>query len=287
MTKFEMIKYHKQTYPKNVPLRIEEIAAHLDVKSVHGLLGYSLHTEYSYGKRKFDSNIISKFPELVSAQKDGVPQLWKNEMWASHFADFIIRLVDNKVQPKIIEIHPPFNDYTNMEAFIKVYSTFEGKIKSCFPDVKILIENRYGSVYRGGKFILSKTQDIYQLAELVKQERLSLKMAYDVPQLYTAHNVKTKGEYISLLEEIKDVRDFIGGVHLWGKRVSESGRKVAHCGDLNSYFGDIDIKDEFLRTFKECFDDGVVRKMVLEVNSGNEDLISIVNDLLSVGIEFE
>lgn len=287
MTKFEMIKYHGQTYPASIPLRMEEIAAHFDVKSVNGLLGYSLHTEYSYGKRKFSSSIISRFPELISAQKEGVPQLWKNESWASQFTDFIIDLLDNKVQPKVIEIHPPFNDYADMDSFIKNYAVFESKIKASFPNVEILIENRCGSIYHGGKFILSKTQDIYRLAEFVEREGLRLKMAYDVPQIYTAYNAKTKDDYIHLLEDIKDVREFIGGVHLWGKRISESGRKVAHYGDLNSYFGNSDIKEAFLETFKDCFDDGITRKMVLEVNSGNKDLNSIVNDLLNVGIEFK
>lgn len=287
MAKFEMIKYHGRSYSNNIPLRIEEIATHFDVKSIDGVLGYSLHTEYSYGKRRFDSDIINEYPELVLAQKDGVPQLWKNSIWASQFADFIISLVGNKPHPKVIEIHPSFNDYTNMEGFIQSYTIFENKIKSCYPNVEILIENRCGSVYRGGKFILSKTQDIYELAELVNRNGLSLKMAYDVPQIYTAHNVKTNDKYISILEDIKGVRSFIGGVHLWGKRLSESGRKIAHCGDLNSYFGDNTIKQEFLKTFNECFDDGITRKLVLEVNSGNDDLTSIVNDLLSAGIEFK
>ena len=61
---------------------------------------------------------------------------------------------------------------------------------------------------------------------------------------------------------------------------------MAHCGDLNSYFGDQGIKEHFLQAFKDCFDDGIVRKMVLEVNSSNEDLRSIVTDLRSVEIHF-
>lgn len=287
MTAFEMIKYHGQAYPESIPLRIEEIAAHFDVQKVSGQLGYSLHTEYSYGKRKFDSNVISNFPEILSAQKDGVPQLWKNESWASQFADFVISLIGMQTQPEVIEIHPPFNDYTDLESFVKNYAVFEQKIKRHFPGVEILIENRCGSVYRGGKFIVSKTQDICRLAELVDRNALSLKMAYDVPQIYTAHNAKTEKQFIGLLNDVTCFRGFIGGVHLWGKRVSDSGRKVAHCGDLNSYFGDASIKAGFLQAFKECFDDDVTRKMVLEVNSGNEDLTSIVNDLQSVGIAFK
>jgi len=287
MAKFEMIKYHGHVYPRNISLRIEEIAAHFDVSKVNGNLGYSLHTEYSYGERKFDVGLVNRFPELVAAKKDGVPQLWKNEKWALQFADYLIALVDGKTKPKVIEIHPPFNDYTNMECFIKNYALFENKMISVFPDVEIFIENRCGSVYRGGKFIVSKTTDLFRLVELIERDQLKLRVAYDVPQIYTAHNVKKKEMYISLLEQAKEIRAYIGGVHLWGKRLSKSGTKVPHCGDLNSYFGDTVLKEEFLYAFKDCFDDNFVRKMVLEVNSGNDDLTSIVTDLQSAGVKFE
>lgn len=90
MTKFEMIKYHSQSYPSNIPLRTDEIAAHVDVQRVYRRLDFSLHTEYSYGKRKFDINLIQRYTEIKAAQKYGVPQLWKNELWALQFADFII-----------------------------------------------------------------------------------------------------------------------------------------------------------------------------------------------------
>jgi len=82
MTSFEMIKYHGQIYPSDIPLRIEEIAAHFDITSIYSELEVSLHTEYSYGKRNFNSRMLSYFYAILSAQKEGVPQLWKNEMWA-------------------------------------------------------------------------------------------------------------------------------------------------------------------------------------------------------------
>ena len=88
------------------------------------------------------------------------------------------------------------------------------------------------------------------------------------------------------MENTKELCPFIGCVHLWGKRLSDTGRKVSHCGDLTSYFGDSSIKESFLHCFKDCFDDGQVRKMVLEVNSGNDDLTSIIYDLRSVGVGF-
>ncbi len=286
MTSFEMIKYHGRVYPGDVPLRIEEIAAHFDVQEIRSRLKISLHTEYSYGRRQFHSTRISKFPEIAAAQRDGIPQLWKNESWALQFADFIIELVGEKAPPSVIEIHPPFDDYTDVENFVKHCAVFEHKIRERFPDVELLIENRCGSVYHGGKFILSRIRDIYHLAERVAAGDLGLKMACDVPQIYTAHNAKTERQFVGLLNDIRAVRWFVGGVHLWGKRVSAGGRRVAHCGDLNSYFGDAAVKESFLRAFQECFDDGVARKMVLEVNSGDEDLASIVADLRGVGVVF-
>ena len=52
MAMFEMIKYHNQAYPADIPLRTEECAAHFDITSIHSGLRWSLHTEYSYGKRR-------------------------------------------------------------------------------------------------------------------------------------------------------------------------------------------------------------------------------------------
>ncbi|MBR5429950.1 MAG: hypothetical protein IK116_05410 [Firmicutes bacterium] len=286
MTSFEMIKYHGQEYPPDIPLNAEEIAAHFDITHIGGKLKHSLHTEYSYGKRKMNSELLSRYPEISEAHKDGIPQLWKNNAWALQFADFIFSLVGDSADPCVIEIHPPFSDYTDISGFIKSYSLFEAKIKERFSDTEILIENRCGSIYHGGKFLVSKVQDIAALCNAIEKSQLQLRIAYDVPQIFTAHNAKKEELFIKLLEDTKPLCQYIGGVHLWGKKLSRTGRIVAHCGDLNTYFGDSEIKAHFLRTFKDCFDDGITRKMVLEVNSGNEDLLSIISDLRLVGISF-
>lgn len=58
-------------------------------------------------------------------------------------------------------------------------------------------------------------------------------------------------------------------------------------GDLNSYFMyDMDFKKTFLEFIFDTFNDGIDRYFVPEVNSGSEDLISIVNDLSEVGFKF-
>lgn len=286
MTVFEMVKYRKYTYPQNIPLRTAEISAHFDIKKIECSLNCSLHTEYSYGKRKLDSSLISKYTELTSANKNNIPQLWKNELWALQFADFISELISENKNLSVIEIHPPFNDYSDINKFINIYSAFEYKIKSVYPNTDIFIENRCGSIYRGGKFVISKLQDLFSLCEYIVNKNLSLKIAYDVPQIYTAHNAAALNDYLSLLEETKSINNFIGSVHLWGKRLSKTGRKVSHCGDLNSYFGDVSVKHEFLSAFKDCFNDDSKRKMVLEVNSGESDLLSIIKDLQNIGIIF-
>ena len=159
MAIFEMVKYHTQAYPTDIPLRAEECAAHFDITSVKADLRYSLHTEYSYGKRKFDSELVNRFPSVVSAQKDGVPQLWKDEAWASEFAQFVFALAGDAV-PAVIEIHPPFGDYTDFDGFIKSYKVFEDRILERFPEICLLIENRCGSVYKGGRFLVSKSQEV-------------------------------------------------------------------------------------------------------------------------------
>ena len=287
MTVFEMIKYHSQKYPPEIPLRIEEIAAHLDVQNVSGRLGWSLHTEYSYGKRNLNSAVIQQFPELISANRDGVPQLWKNEKWAAEFAEFIIVLVGSAKEPRVIEIHPPFSDYSNVHVFSDVYSVFEDAIKTRYPNTEILIENRCGSVYHGGRFVVSKIPDVVSLCDEIGKRNLKLRIAFDIPQIYTAHNAKAEKEYLALLERAKDIRQLIGGVHLWGKRKSDSGRKVSHCGDLTSFFEDEGVKEAFLETFSCGFDDDIPRKMVLEVNSGNQDLRSIIQDLQGHNVVFK
>lgn len=286
MSLFEMVKYHIQAYPDDISLHAEECAAHFDITSVSSALKSSLHTEYSYGKRKFDSSLIQQFPAITAAQKDGVPQLWKGETWASEFAQFVCTLAGDAI-PAVIEIHPPFADYATFDSFLTSYKVFETEVLEHFPDVSILIENRCGSVYKGGKFLVSKLPEIETLCSLIAQHSLRLKIAYDVPQIYTAHNAKKPDQYIDLLKKTEAFREQIGGVHLWGKRKSESGRLVSHCGDLTSYFSeDMELKARFLQAFNTCFDDGISRKMVLEVNTGNDDLLSIITDLRENGVAF-
>ena len=80
--KFQFVKYGGIEYPDGIEAEMEEVAGHLDKERINALLHYSLHTEYSYGKRKLSSDLVRQFPELCDANKDGVPQLWKSNEWA-------------------------------------------------------------------------------------------------------------------------------------------------------------------------------------------------------------
>jgi len=128
---FMFVEYNGVPYPLGYKSEVCEVAGHFDKNEIEVKEVYSLHTEYSYGRRKFNSELISQFPVLVEANKNGIPQLWKSIEWADSFAEFIILLTKNKTSPRIIEIHPPFNDYCIMNDFLERYSVFEKRL--CIP----------------------------------------------------------------------------------------------------------------------------------------------------------
>lgn len=283
---FVFIEYNGIQYPEGYSAQIHEVAGHLDKATIETTEAYSLHTEYSYGKRKFDTERIAAFPILCEANKDGVPQLWKSDEWAEEFADFIIGLTQDHNSPEIIEIHPPFNDYCSLEEFAERYLVFEHRIHAAYPDTTIVIENRSGAVYRGGKFLVGKAKEIAALCEIIRQRGLKLGVVLDFPQLLTAEGIDTlkfKAEkYQAAIYTLIPYRDLIRGVHIWGKKKSATGRWVAHAGNLDTYFGDNqEAKALFISGIEQICDDGVKRFLVPEVNSGSTDLDAIVRDIFT------
>ena len=284
---FILVEYSNLPYPERYSAQIQEVAAHFDKDSIEPQRAYSLHTEYSYGKRKYNTELISKYPALISANKDGVPQLWKSAAWASEFADFIVDLVGGHSAPTIVEIHPPFNDYCSLAEFADRFRIFERKIHEAYPDVIVVIENRAGSVYHGGRFLVGKAKEIVALCDLIKSDALNLGVVLDFPQLLTAENIdplKFKTEkYQSAIQAMAEYRDLIQGIHIWGKKKSATGRWVAHAGNFDTYFGGNDaVKEIFLSGISEICNDGLPRFFVPEVNSGSSDLEAIIQDLVSL-----
>lgn len=249
----------------------------------------SLHTEYSYGIRRLNSQLIQNFPTIRNAHIHHIPQLWCNEKWAVEFADFIKILAANK-KPVVIEIHPPFDDYSNFDKFLSCYKIFEQIILEKWPRVDIVLENRYGTMYRGGNFLVSIFNDLEFLANQIEEKSLKLKIALDLPQLFTAHGGHEAfevNEMEAFMFSLNAIMEKVKSIHLWGKRRNQHGQNVSHQGDLNSYFdGDNAKKQVFLNSLRQLLMDGTKRYFVPEVNSRSEDLKNIVRDLEEAGIEF-
>ena len=69
MIQFHMVKYHKQAYPSDIPLRLEEVAGHFDIKKICPDSPYSLHTEYSYGSRFLKTRFFKSTLRLYKQTK--------------------------------------------------------------------------------------------------------------------------------------------------------------------------------------------------------------------------
>lgn len=292
MTKLIPIKYHKRQYPHDIISRIEEVTGHFDKESINPIMDYSLHTEYSaFKKRNLNSVLLKNLESIRLAHKKQIPQLWLNINWSREFGKFIMKLIDSYKDPKIIEIHPPFDDYcSSLEDFLKVYIPFETEIAKRYPITEILIENRYGSSYSGGNFILSTTSHIISFSNLLDKTDMKLKIALDIPQLLSAQvDLKKleKSDILDVLLPLKECVHNVACIHIWGKKLNPKGRFIAHIGDLSTLFCfNPDLKKIFLSELYDLFNDGVERYFLPEVNSRNTDLESIVNDFKKAGFVF-
>ncbi len=163
-----------------------------------------------------------------------IPQLWYSEAWAAEFAEFI-RVLCAGQTPSVIEIHPPFSDYTDFAAFLSHYAVFEERILSVYPQVRILIENRFGTAYRGSPLPFSSARDFLELAERLDASGLHLQIAWDIPQFFTALGSSPRTMETDL-HSVAPVIHAAAGIHLWGKKDSGRRKRVAHCGSLDDYF---------------------------------------------------
>lgn len=286
------IKYHHRKYPKEIHADIQEVPAHLDVISVRPINNYSLHTEYSSPQRRLNSIVLQRFDTLRTANIAGVPQLWFNARWAEEFAGFIEAIVGENPPPLLIEIYPPYKDYcSSVEQFSEIYCAFENRISSIYPRTEILIENRFGTRYKSGRFLISSYQDVGDLVSYLYKVGLRLGIVLDIPQLISQMGDVprlSEGRLNDMFITLRSCRKRIRSIHLWGKRRGGNGRLGVHIGNLDTYFeGNKTMKQLFLEELHDLMNDGLTRYFVPEVNSGDQDVASIVNDLLSVGFSFQ
>lgn len=287
------VKYHNKNYPESVIAKLDEIAGNLDSKQICVKKPYSLHTEYSYMKRTFTSELLDGLDEIKKSNKDGIPQLWRSIKWSEQYAIFIERLLGNSIPPEVIEIHPPFKEYCeNIGIFWERYIVFYKYIISKFPSTKIIIENRCGTMYKGSGFLISTCSDVLELCQFLAKGHEELGIIVDYPQLFSAEKIKMDNVKLDKILQfnikLKPYAKIIQAIHLWGKRKSNnSGKWTAHSGDLNTFFSnDNEKKAAFLDSMKYTFCDDIERYFVPEVNTSEDDLKSIVNDLISSGISF-
>lgn len=285
-----MIKYHNRNYPNHIKLHMQEVAGHFDIKDIYARGKYCLHTEYSYGKRSFANSLLEKYKLLKAANIYGVPILWHNKEWAKEFAQYIIELTEDKASPTIIEVHSPYTDYLNgIDDFLDIYTIFEEEILKVFPRVKILIENRCGTLYKKSPFLISKADNIKALAEKIKTRNLKLRFALDIPQLFTAHDIRKSGkeELVNIINFLKGYEEFYESIHLWGKCETDKRKRDPHFGDLNDYFyNDENLKNNVLSALYNLLNDDKERYLLLEVNSNDNDIFSICSDLETNGFKF-
>jgi len=285
------IDYRKRKYPGGIEPAVFEIAGHLDKESIDPPGAYSLHTEYSYAKRKLCSKILDDLHLLKAADSNGVPCLWQSADWAYQFFVFIKVLTKGHPPPTIIEIHPPFDDYCpSISSFLSYYEIFERNIRAWFPRTDIIIENRFGSRYRGANFIVSRSDQIIRLAEETRKNGLDLKIALDFPQFLSAYGGAAKlssREVANIISSLAPEKSCIKSIHLWGKKKNKRGMTVSHAGNLDTLFeNDKEKKEAFLSALHSLFDDDVPRYFVPEVNGLLQYLSDIVNDLQGYGFRF-
>ncbi len=289
MTEFIAVDYRRKQYPRDIRCNVKEVSGHLDKTSIDSYGRYSLHTEYSFTKRNLNSNLIEKYPALKTSEH-GIPKLWYDDEWAVQFGCFIIDLVGDNDPPEVIEIHPPFKDYCNdFDTFIKRYRLFEEIITEKYSDVIITMENRSGSQYAKSKFLMSTMSDICTCGEMIKSENVRLHFAVDYTQLFTSEGYDFKDipieEFIMKHDELKDVKDLISSIHLWGKSINKNGRWNSHTSGLRDILPGYKTKI-FLDMINEFYDDGIKRYFVPEINTSDEYVKEIVEDCISSGIYF-
>lgn len=286
---FRFVQYGGISYPDGIEPELVEVAGHLDKDRIDNYPDYSLHTEYSYGKRSFGSRLVSMYSALLEANKDGVPQLWKSKEWAGQFADFVLNLTEDHEAPVVIEIHPPFSDYCDFELFFDRYSVFEERIHTAYPNTEIVIENRAGTVYRGGRFIVGKASEIAAFCKKIQENSTKLGVVLDFPQLLTSENIKPesfdRAKYDACIDLIYPHQDTIKGIHIWGKKKNANGRWIAHNGNLDTLFENPNDKEAFISGIRKICSDGKLRFFVPEVNSGESDLKAVVRDVLGINKE--
>lgn len=277
------LRYGKQPALDSGSVMMREVPAHLDVKGLKVDGPYALHTEYSSKSRTLDSPLLDGLNTLKASHRRGVPELWSSPQWSEEFGQFIFRLVGTSAPPDVIEIHPPFACTTSsIEDFLDTYTVFEAIVRDRFPSCEFVVENRSGSKHPS-PFLVSGVDSIVALGQALATRSLNLRIALDLPQVYTAHwgsKQQVGMEGLDLIKCLRPIHVQIHTLHLWGRGAGGG----AHSGGLDGLFAaGTGAKETCLRVLCQMLDDGGPdRHLVLEV-SRQSDVEAILADLQNAG----
>jgi hypothetical protein len=149
------------------------------------------------------------------------------------------------------------------------------------------------------KFLLSTISDVLEFCKILSNSDIDLKIVLDYPQIFSAElydNFLQKiimdkielgsKEVISFNQKLEEYKTLIGGLHMWGK-LKKGEKWISHAGNFNDFFSyDNTLKKAFLESVFKTFNDDMPRYFVPEVNSGEDDLNSIVTDMQNEGFKF-
>jgi len=288
-------------YPYPIEPKILEISAHFDSKlrlSKERIKGCSLHTEYTGTTRGFSSEALRGLEIIKASNRGGVPLLWYDGRWCEEFCIFVDRWIEFLEQRGknvvVLEIHPPFKYYCpNTEAFLKIYSKFEEYVLSNRKLV-IALENR--SPAKNLEFLISTERDIEALCNDIEELGLKLKLMLDIPQMLSACGIlkpkcQDEGTIINVLRRLTEYREYIAGIHIWGRK--KAGNRNAHNGDLDDYFEFCPhLKENFLSELFKLLNDGATRYFYPEIFWKNsmkdrDSMVrNVVEDLQKAGFRF-
>lgn len=287
--KLILVQHKDAVLPGRAGSSVKMVDGHFDADPVAETGRYFLSTEFSYGRRKFNSYPVAKCGEVIRMSRDGLPLLWSSKEWSLSFVRFIELLTQGAAQPEVIEVYPPFTDYMPaINDFLNVYLYFEDGMKRLFPGSKIMICNRTKAVKRDMKFLISSVNDIQRLCDAIAKYQFDLRISLDVSQLLETEAYHTRylgDDKIRLLfGKVKGFRDYVGGIHVLGKMGGAEGRKRTNTWDFDSMFGSSrKKKTAFLESLTFVFDDEVQRYFVPEITSGIEEMDSVICDLQGAG----
>ncbi len=281
------LRYGRQPALDSGPAMIRKVPAHLDVTGIQVEGPYGLHTEFAGKPRSFDSPLLDGLNTLKTSHRRGVPELWSSQLWSEELTQFIIRLVGTSAPPKVIEVHPPFiSTASTIEDFLRTYGVFEAILRDRFSDCEFVLENRSGSKHPS-PFLVSGVDSIVALGQALASRSLHLRIALDLPQVYTAHwgSIQQVGmEGLDLIQRLRPIHKQIHTLHLWGRGPNGG----AHSGDLDRLFvPGSGAKEACLSELRQMLDDGEPdRHLVLEV-SRQGDMEAILADLREAGFQVQ